>query len=131
VDPADAVILCRFVAACTPAQQWDEYTADMWAEIIPDDFTLEECRAALVAIKRRTQWVDPHDICDEVRRTRRDAAEREESYLLTNDPPAYRARKEAELAEQAARFMQNLDARTGARRLRAVPPPDYNDQSPA
>jgi hypothetical protein len=124
VDDAEVTALCRYIAAVSPAQQWDEFTADAWAEVIPADFTLDECRAAVIAIKQRQQWVDPNDIIDEVRRARRHADEQHQLHVL-KDPAAYAAWVEG----QDEAFLAKLDARRGSTgRLRAVPPPDYDDE---
>jgi hypothetical protein len=125
VDDADVTALCRYAAAAAPAQQWDEFTADVWTDILrPYDFTLEECRAAVVAIKRRQQWVDVSDVIAEVKLARRPAAEAAWVHTLA-DPAAYRAHIEA----QDSAFMRQLDERRGStRRLRAVPAPDYEGE---
>ena len=115
--------LCRLVAALSPAQAWDEYTADAWAEVLPRDFTLEECQAALVAVKRRQPWVDPSDLIAEVRRARRPAEDAEQLRTVI-DPDAYRAQIEADDAAMEA-VLDRIAARAGLprrTRLRAIPP---------
>jgi hypothetical protein len=131
VNDAEVAILCRFVAAVSPAQQWDEFTVDAWAMVLPADFTLEECRAAVMVIKRRRQWVDPSDIVAEVRLARRPAAEARHLHELIGGPDAYRAHiEDANAVADAA--LARISDRTGidARQiLKAVPPPDYDDDS--
>jgi hypothetical protein len=125
-----------------PAQQWDEFTADVWTEIIPADFTLDECRAAVVIIKRRQQWVDPSAIVAEVRLARRHAAEAEHLHVLL-DPFAYRTEivkaadaaleaKRAAFAAEDAAIVAKIAARADRpeRRLRAISPPDYDGPEP-
>jgi hypothetical protein len=116
--------LCRYVAAACPGQSWDEFTADVWAETIPGDFTLDECRSAVIALKRRQKWIDVSDIVAEVRRDRRPAAESRRLYAVLG---AYR---DEMLPAEEARTRAALDrirARTGypGFELRPVPPPDY------
>jgi hypothetical protein len=126
VNDSEVVALCRYIAALTPAQQWDEFTADAWADILPGDLTLDDARAAVIVIKQRQQWVDPSDIIAEVRQARRPAIEA--AWLATLlDRDSYAAMIEAENDA----FLRKLDARrSSARRLKAVPPPDYS-QEPA
>ena len=126
MNDTDLTILWRFVAALSPAQQWDEFTVDAWSGVLPRDFTLEECRAAVLVIKRRQTWLDPHDIYAEVRRARGPAEEAERLRILTSDPAALNARNEAADAAALAR----IEARLGRRaRLKAVPPPGYGGQA--
>ena len=120
---AEVVLLCRFVRAACPGQPWDEYTAEAWEILLPRDFTLEECRAAVVAIVRRgDRWVDPGVVIAEVRRVRADAAERERTRIAL-DADAYRA----DIAARDAAFMRKLAARTGRAQPKAIPPPDYGE----
>jgi hypothetical protein len=108
------VIACRYAAALTPAQQWDEFTADVWADVFPADFTLDETRAAIVAVKQRQPWLDPCDIIAEVRRARRHAEDQQQLRTLL-DPDANRAQIEA--VDSA--FLAKLAAR--GQRLREAP----------
>jgi hypothetical protein len=117
----DVVKLCAYVEAACPSQQMADFTPDVWHEILPASFTLDECRAAVVAVVRRGErWVDLGTILAEVRRVRADAAERERTRVLL-DPDAYRADLEA----KDAAFLHKLAARTGGSQLKAIPPPDY------
>jgi hypothetical protein len=96
VNRADAIKLCRYVHAATPAQKLDEYTPNAWADILEDlPCGFDEGRAAVVAIKRRQVFVDCSDIIAEVRAVREErirlnppAAPPPE---LLDDPEAYRA----------------------------------------
>jgi hypothetical protein len=124
VNDTDLTKLCRYIAALSPAQQWDEYTVDAWADVLPRDYTLDECRAAVIEVKRRQPWVDPSSIIDQVRRARRPAEEAEHLRTVL-DPAAYRAKIEADDAETEA-VLDRIAARAGLPRkvrLRTVPPP--------
>ena len=80
----DVVKLCAYVEAACPSQQMADFTPDVWHEILPASFTLDECRAAVVAIVRRGErWVDLGRIVAEVGRVRADAAEREHARVAT------------------------------------------------
>jgi len=121
VTSTEVALLCRFVRAACPGQQWDEYTAEAWELILPPDYSLDECRAAIVAIVcQGARFIDLGAVVAEVRRTRAEAAERKRIRVLL-DPGAYRA--EVEAADAA--FLRKLAARTGSAALKAVPPPDY------
>jgi hypothetical protein len=124
VNDTDLTKLCRYVAALSPAQQWDEYTVDAWADVLPRDFTLDECRAAVIEVKRRQPWVDPSSIIDQVRRARRPAEEA--AHLATVlDPDAYRAQIEADDAQTEA-VLARIRSRAGLppqAQLKAIPPP--------
>jgi hypothetical protein len=123
VTREEAVKLCAYVEAACPAQQMADFTPDVWCEILPASYTLDECRAAVAAIIRRGErYADLGTIITEVRRVRAAEAEREHLAVLL-DPAAYRDM----LAADDAEFMRKLAARTGGARLKAIPPPDYDD----
>jgi len=63
--------LCRYIKAACPSQSMDEFTPVVWTEILPAHYSLDECRAAVIAIKQRQTWVDVSDIIAEVKRARR------------------------------------------------------------
>lgn len=95
MTPQEALLLTRYVKACCPQQAIDEFTPEAWHDIL-GDLRLEDCRAAVVAIKRRAVFVDPSEIRAEVKeiRNRRifDAGgvPAPPAELIDN-PPAYRA----------------------------------------
>ncbi len=126
MNAVEITALCRFVRAACPSQPWDEHTAEAWEIIIPPDYALEECQAAVVTIVRRGErFIDPGIIIAEVRRVRADAADREHTRIVL-DPDAYRA--EVEAADAA--FLAKLAARAGRAPLaliKPVPPADYED----
>ena len=71
MNRTDAIKLCRYVHAATPAQKLDEYTPQAWADILEDlPCGFDEARAAVVAIKRRQVFVDCSDIIAQVRAMR-------------------------------------------------------------
>lgn len=105
--------LCRFVRAVCPGQPWDEFTTEAWELILPRDYAYEECRQAVIEIKRRrarnadprqrVPFIDPEDVMAEVRRARADQADRERIRVL-RDPARYRAEVDAADATLAARI---------------------------
>lgn len=82
MNPAEAVAICRVVAAMCPAQKLDEHTPDAWALVL-DDIRLEDAKAAVVALGKRQPWISPAEIRAEVARIR---AKRIGEAILT--PPA-------------------------------------------
>ena len=54
----EVVKLCRYIQAACPSQAFDDYTPEVWAEMLPARYTLDECRAAVIAIKQRQAYVD-------------------------------------------------------------------------
>jgi len=95
VTPSETVILTEYVRACCPQQHFGEYTPDAWHDIL-GDLRLEDCRAAVVAIKQHSAFVDPSEIRAEVKYIRQQRI-REAGGIpapppeLVDDPPAYRA----------------------------------------
>lgn len=69
MNAEEAVALCRFTAACCPAQKFDEFTPDAWGLILAD-IRLVDAKDAVVEIKKTSTWVDPSDIIREVRKVR-------------------------------------------------------------
>lgn len=71
MTPSETVMLVRYVKACCPAAQIDEYTPDAWHDLL-GDLDLADCRAAVVAVAQRQPFVAPSEIRAEVRRIRSD-----------------------------------------------------------
>ena len=95
MNRADAIKLCRYVHAATPAQKLDEYTPQAWADILEDlPCGFDDARAAVVAIKRRQVFVDCSDIIAEVRAMRDERIRQHPPPApppeLLDDPEAYR-----------------------------------------
>jgi hypothetical protein len=98
MTPTEAVVLTEYVRDCCPQQVIGEYTHDIWYDIL-SDLELTDCRAAVIAIKRRAVFVDPSEIRAEVRRIRNDRLSRQ---IVPAPPP--------ELAENPVRFRETLKA---------------------
>jgi hypothetical protein len=69
MTPAEAVMLCRYTKACCPQQQFDEYTPDVWHDLL-GDYSFADCKAAVGAVAQRQAFVAPAEIRAEVRRIR-------------------------------------------------------------
>lgn len=69
MTPREAVLLTRYVKACCPGQQIDEYTPDAWHDIL-GALELADCREAVRTIAARQPFVAPAEIAAEVKRVR-------------------------------------------------------------
>ena len=69
MTPKETVLLTRYVKACCPQQQMDEYTADAWHDLL-GDLLLSDCKAAVAEVANRQPFVAASDIRAEVRRVR-------------------------------------------------------------
>lgn len=118
----EVVKLCRYIKAACPAQAFDDYTPDVWAEILPSWLTLDAARSAVIAVKQRQAFVDVSDIIAEAKRARR-AIEDQQRLGTYLDSAAYRA----QIATADREFLRKLALKTGSgAALKAVPEPDYD-----
>lgn len=69
MSPEEAVALCRFTAACCPAQKFDEFTPDAWGLLLAD-VRFVDAKEAIVAIARKSPWCAPAEIIAEVKKMR-------------------------------------------------------------
>lgn len=69
MTPREAVLLTRYVKACCPQQQIDEYTPDAWHDLI-GHLELADCREAVKTVAVRQPFVAPAEIRAEVQRIR-------------------------------------------------------------
>lgn len=65
----EAVLLCRMAKAACPQQQFDQYTPDMWHELL-GDLRFDDARMALVQVVKKQPFIAPAEIRDEVKRIR-------------------------------------------------------------
>jgi len=124
MTPSETVMLTRYVAACCPQQVMDDYTPDAWHDLL-GDLSLDDCRAAVIAIKRHSVFVDPSAIRAEVKRIRRDRID----HAIPAAPPA-------ELADDPGRYRAELKARIrqiadGRSLNRAIEGPPAKGEPPA
>lgn len=75
MTPTETVALLRIVKAICPAQKFDEFTPDVWAELLAD-LRLDDCRVAVKALGNRQVFIAPAEIRHEVRRIRADRLDR-------------------------------------------------------
>lgn len=97
VTPRETVLLTRYVKALCPAQAIDEYTPDVWHDVLSRApwLTLEDARAAAVDLKLSGKpFIDVAEIVAEARRAHRKQAERERSDRIL--APARQRREQLE-----------------------------------
>jgi len=129
VTPSEAVALTRYVKAACPQQKIDEFTPDVWHDLI-GDLALADCRAAVATITgRRTPFVAPAEIRAEVVRIRNERIARSvlpaPPHELCDDPEAYRQALIAgtKLAAEGHAFpVPEVRAITGAARSGSTQP---------
>lgn len=81
----ETAVLCRYVRSLCPAQRFDEYTADVWHDLL-HGYLLDEARAAAVALASKQTFVSPGEIATEIRRARADRMARHTDPTPTADP---------------------------------------------
>jgi hypothetical protein len=69
VNRKEAVALTRYVKACCPQQQIDDYTPQAWFGLL-SDLDAGDCQAAITTLGQRQPFIAPAEIRDEVKRIR-------------------------------------------------------------
>lgn len=75
MTPTEAVKLTRLVKAICPQQQFDEYTADAWGDLLAD-MRLDDCTEAVKRLGQQQPFIAPAEIRAAVRKIRTDRLER-------------------------------------------------------
>jgi hypothetical protein len=102
----EVITLCEYVAHACPQQRFDKYTPNVWADILAGQgYTFDECRTAVISIKRRQVFVDTSEIIAEVKRIRNGQREIE---------------RREEIIEPARRRQQLHDARPVREQIDAI-----------
>lgn len=70
MTPQECLTLGRAVAAICPAQKWDEFSPDVWLELLAD-LNYPDARQAVFALGKAKPFIAPCDIRIEVARLRR------------------------------------------------------------
>ncbi|MCM2394431.1 hypothetical protein [Streptomyces albipurpureus] len=70
----EAVQIAEYVAAACPAQRFNEFTPDVWGEILKP-YAVAEARTAVIAVARRQRWISPAEIVDEIKARREERIE--------------------------------------------------------
>lgn len=61
----ETVTLVAYVNACCPQQAMDEFTPDVWHDLL-GHLDLADCRAAVIALGRRQPFIAPSEIIREI-----------------------------------------------------------------
>lgn len=91
MNAAEALNVTRIVRAAFPAQKFDEFTIDVWAEALKD-VSYYEARDAITRLVTKQTFASVAEIIEEARTYRREATRR------LNDQATFRAIEES--AEQ-------------------------------
>jgi hypothetical protein len=83
VNAAEALAITRFVKAACTGQKFDEYTADVWAELLAD-VAFTDARAAVSKLGKLIPFIGPPEIIAEVKRIRAERLQR-----FGNSEPEY------------------------------------------
>lgn len=101
MNELEAVQLARYVRALCPQQKFDEYTADVWGDVL-EDYDFEACKRAAITLGRKQPFIAPAEIIAEVRRGR---TERLNDFQYEPDPDEtpeqYLANRRAQIAAVA------------------------------
>ena len=124
MTPSEAVLLTRYVKACCPQQQIDDYTPDAWFDLL-GDLSMADCREAVKVVGKRQPFVAPAEIRAEVRRVRNDRLSRQivpaPSAEVADHPGRYKAVVDAGVRQIADGMTRHLAI---AAPVREDAPPD-------
>src|SRR5689334_9616752 len=70
MNKTEAVVLCRYVKALCPAQAFDEFTPDAWADVMWDIAAADAKQAVQEMIRAGEKFIDPGAIIGRVRKIR-------------------------------------------------------------
>ncbi|WP_420032296.1 hypothetical protein ACN2WE_05385 [Streptomyces sp. cg28] len=65
----ESTALCRYVRALCPQQKFDEFTPDVWHDVL-GEYTLADARQAAGAVAKRQPFVAPSEIVAEISKIR-------------------------------------------------------------
>jgi hypothetical protein len=124
VTPSETVALTRYVKACCPQQQIDQYTPDAWFDLL-GDLSMADCHEAVKVIGKRQPFIAPAEIRAEVRRIRNDRLARHPAPAppseLADEPGRYKAVAEASVRQIADGMARRMAI--AAAPVREDPPP--------
>ncbi|MGW0933152.1 zinc finger domain-containing protein [Streptomyces sp. NPDC002644] len=76
MTPDEIVVLARYVRALCPAQKFDEYTPDAWADLFGGTpYSLADCRQGAARAAAKKPFVSPAEIIAEVKQLREERLE--------------------------------------------------------
>lgn len=74
MNSREATALCAYVHQLCPQQRFNEHTPDVWGDVLAP-YTLDEARAAVVAVASRQPFVAPAEIIAEIKARRAERIE--------------------------------------------------------
>lgn len=129
MTPTEATKLARLARAACPQQHFDEYTPDIWFDLL-SDLDFEDAKEALLRRVRAKPFVAPAEIRAEVRVIRDERRARQvlpaPGHELTDDPDAYKEAL-ARIVERAGDGRVPFRAIEGPARTGGDPTPEYRE----
>ncbi|MEV8042412.1 hypothetical protein AB0P02_01025 [Streptomyces griseoluteus] len=114
MNSQEATALCAYVHQLCPQQRFNEHTPDVWGDVL-GPYTLEDARAAVVAVASRQPFVSPAEIITEIKARR---AERIElANIVVDGDPAHTGAESAAALREIIRAAG--DGLTGPSSIRA------------
>ncbi|MFF3092309.1 hypothetical protein [Streptomyces cyaneofuscatus] len=74
MTPEEAILIAKYVASVCPQQRFNEHTPDVWGDILAP-YTVDDARAAVIAVAARQAFVAPAEIVTEIRARREERIE--------------------------------------------------------
>lgn len=70
MNETEALTLCRLAKSASPAQAMDEYTPQLWHEVLKD-YRFEDCKTALIELAGEQEWLHVSHVVARVKKIRR------------------------------------------------------------
>ncbi|WP_128817989.1 hypothetical protein [Streptomyces sp. S063] len=74
MTPEEAILIAKYVASVCPQQRFNEHTPDVWGDILAP-YTVDDARAAVIAVAARQAFVAPAEIVTEIKARREERIE--------------------------------------------------------
>ena len=74
MNSQEATALCAYVHQLCPQQRFNEHTPDVWGDVL-GPYSLDDARAAVVAVASRQAFVAPAEIITEIKARRAERIE--------------------------------------------------------
>ncbi|MFE3371222.1 hypothetical protein ACFXOK_16670 [Streptomyces sp. NPDC059173] len=74
MTPEEAILIAKYVASVCPQQRFNEHTPDVWGDILAP-YTVNDARAAVIAVAARQAFVAPAEIVTEIKARREERIE--------------------------------------------------------
>ncbi|MFJ2292140.1 hypothetical protein ACIOG7_10565 [Streptomyces sp. NPDC087894] len=74
MNSQEAILIAKYVASVCPQQRFNEHTPDVWGDILAP-YTVDDARAAVIAVAARQPFVAPAEIVTEIKARRAERIE--------------------------------------------------------